>query len=139
MCGGAGTSRDPLLAAVRRSLRVEHGFPVGPRRMPPPWGVPAIYSIEEVDAPAPRAEDKAADGSWSNCEARFGTAGFVTGTFGLAAASVVTRLLATAAPLPEGRAAVAAALPPDRSIARPVAQRISERHAYRAAKAAAEP
>ena len=65
--------------------------------------------------------------------------GFVTGTFGLAAASVVTRLLATAAPLPEGRAAVAAALPPDRSIARPVAQRISERHAYRAAKAAAEP
>ena len=54
MCGGAGTSRDPLLAAVRRSLRIEHGFPVGPRRMPPPWGVPAIYSIEEVSSRAHR-------------------------------------------------------------------------------------
>ena len=152
------TSRDPLLAAVRRSLRTEHGFPLGPpggTRAPPPWGVPAVYSIEEVAPPLPQPADLTASGSFSNCEARFGTAGFVTGSFGLACASVLTKLvchtglepqtsrpqaallltrfeprlgqLATDAPLPDGRAAVAAALPPQGSIARPIAQRIAER------------
>ena len=90
------TSRDPLLAAVRRSLRTEHGFPLGPpggTRAPPPWGVPAVYSIEEVVQPLPQPADLTASGSFSNCEARFGTAGFVTGSFGLACASVLTKLV----------------------------------------------
>ena len=90
------TSRDPLLAAVRRSLRTEHGFPLGPpggTRAPPPWGVPAVYSIEEVAPPLPQPADLTASGSFSNCEARFGTAGFVTGSFGLACASVLTKLV----------------------------------------------
>ena len=49
------------------------------------------------------------------------------GAFGLACASVLTKLLAADAPLPEARAALAAALPPQGSIARPLAQRLAER------------
>ena len=125
------TSRDPLLAAVRRSLRVEHAFPSGARHkgVEMAWGVPAIYSIEETEVIAATAADKNANG-WRDCDARFGTAGFVTGTFGLTAASVITRLLATGAPLPDGRAHVLASLP-EHSPARPVAQRIAERKAQR--------
>ena len=42
---------NPNPNQVRRSLRTEHGFPLGPpggTKAPPPWGVPAVYSIEEV-------------------------------------------------------------------------------------------
>ena len=125
------TSRDPLLAAVRRSLRAEHAFPSGVRYKgaEAEWGVPAIYSIEKTEVVAATAADKGANG-WRDCDARFGTAGFVTGTFGLTAASVITRLLATGAPLPESRAHVLASLP-EHSSARPVAQRIAERKAQR--------
>ena len=130
----------PLLPQVRRSLRVEHAFPSGEERykgVEAAWGVPAIYSIEETVVVAAGAADKDANG-WRDCDARFGTAGFVTGTFGLTAASVITRLLATGAPLPDGRAAVLARLPAH-SPARPVAQRIAERKARRPAGAAAAP
>lgn len=121
------TSRDPLLSAVRRSLRVEHGFPPGTRGGV--WGVPSIYSIEKTEAPAASAADKTAAG-WRDCDARFGTVAFGTGAFGLTAASVVTRMLATAAPLPPERAALASSLP-HRTTARPVAQRIAERQQMR--------
>jgi tRNA threonylcarbamoyladenosine dehydratase len=108
-CGGAGGRRDPtaievtdlafssadrLLREVRRQLRRRHGFPRGDR----PFGVECVVSREqpmypdgngEVCAQRPEAPDLRLD-----CNSGFGTAGFVTGAFGLVAASRVVRTIA---------------------------------------------
>lgn len=107
-CGGAGGRRDPtavrvidlaftthdrLLQKVRERLRKDHGFALGEK-----CGVPCVYSPETQVFPQ-------CDGSVSaqrqqganlrlNCESGFGTASFVTGSFGFAAAGVVVRHLA---------------------------------------------
>jgi tRNA A37 threonylcarbamoyladenosine dehydratase len=96
----AETKLDPLADAVRRTLRQKYAFP--PKG---PFGIPAVYSTE---APA-EPEELHYDGGegfrcvcpggkneFHSCEERrliYGTAGFVTGTFGLACASVVVRAL----------------------------------------------
>jgi tRNA A37 threonylcarbamoyladenosine dehydratase len=115
-CGGAGGRRDPtrvrladlaetshdrLLAEVRRRLRREHGFPEAGKSM----GVPSVYSCEPVEGPPPdvvctTSDMGEADGGEAfgdagpsrvgrrlNCEGGLGSAAFVTGAFGLAAAS----------------------------------------------------
>lgn len=109
VCGGAGgkrdgtavraddlgrASNDRLLQRVRDVLRREHGFPKGET-----WfGIPAVFSTERPVFPH-------ADGSVCavraegtdlrlNCDSGFGTAVFVTGAFGLAAAGRVVRDLA---------------------------------------------
>ena len=95
----AGVSHDPLLAATRAKLRRKHGWPAGKRAhrrgaQPPrtKWRVRAVYSAE-VGAGG-------LQGELDSCE-RFGTAGFVTGAFGLAAAgSIVTALAAPEPPRP---------------------------------------
>jgi tRNA A37 threonylcarbamoyladenosine dehydratase len=96
----ADTGVDPLANAVRRALRQKYGFPRSG-----PFGVPAVYSPEPPAEPAPLTYD-GADGfrcvcpggtnDFHSCEERrviYGTASFVTGAFGLAAASVVVRSL----------------------------------------------
>jgi tRNA threonylcarbamoyladenosine dehydratase len=107
-CGGAGGRRDPtaievtdlafssadrLLREVRRQLRRRHGFPRGER----PFGVECVLSREqpvyptgngEVCAERPEALDLRLD-----CNSGLGTAGFVTGVFGLVAASRVVRII----------------------------------------------
>jgi len=101
--GGAGGRRDPtrirtadlahsthdaLLQEVRRLLRREHGFP----RPPSPFGVDAVFSTEPQVFPA-------ADGGVCtqrqtgrdlrlDCDSGYGTASFVTGAFGFAAAAL---------------------------------------------------
>lgn len=89
----AYTSHDPLLAAVRSHLRREYGFPPAGE----PFGVDCVFSPEPVHYPVegeePGEAESGGEAGGSACERRFGTATFVTGTFGfVAAAQVVARL-----------------------------------------------
>jgi tRNA threonylcarbamoyladenosine dehydratase len=110
--GAAGGRRDPtavrvsdlsrvthdrLLQSVRKTLRREHCFPRSGRR----FGVDCVHSPEPVVYPT-------ADGGVSeerglafdprlDCRSGYGTAGFLTGTFGFVAAGCIVRVLACAA------------------------------------------
>lgn len=108
-CGGAGgrrdptlvrvadlsqTTHDPLLVQVRKLLRTEHGFPKDPKQA---FGVPCVFSPEPVVYPQTDGTvcDTREPGSelGLKCESGFGTATFVTGTFGFVlAAQVVERI-----------------------------------------------
>jgi tRNA A37 threonylcarbamoyladenosine dehydratase len=113
VCGGAGgkrdatalrvedlgrTSHDRLLLKVRERLRREHGFPAGGKR----FGVAAVYSMEPPVFPWANGEvcDAQEPGSEARltCDSGFGTAAFVTGAFGFAAAAEAVRWIATRAP-----------------------------------------
>jgi tRNA A37 threonylcarbamoyladenosine dehydratase len=111
-CGGAGGRRDPtavriedlaltthdrLLQKVRDKLRRDFGFPRGEKK----FGIAAVYSPESPVFPARDgtvcAQREAARNGESlrlNCDSGFGTAAFVTGTFGFVAAAHVIRGLA---------------------------------------------
>ncbi|HEY5915470.1 MAG TPA: tRNA threonylcarbamoyladenosine dehydratase [Verrucomicrobiae bacterium] len=91
----AFSSHDRLLQEVRRTLRRRHGFPRGDCA----FGIECVFSREEPVFPA-------ADGSVCHdrsvskdlrldCDSGLGTAAFVTGAFGLAAASRIVRLIAS--------------------------------------------
>ena len=98
----ADTQRDPFARALRKILRREHGLDVQPGQ---PVGVPAVFSTETPREPAPVSYDEGKgfvcvcpnkDNGLHTCEKRAridGSASFVTGAFGLAAASVVVRTL----------------------------------------------
>ncbi len=108
-CGGAGGKRDGtrirvndlafatndrLLKMVRKRLRAEHGFP---RDEGVSFDVRAVYS--EENAVYPRADGtvcatpEPGEGTRLNCDSGMGTAAFVTGAFGLAAAGEAVRWL----------------------------------------------
>lgn len=111
VCGGAGGRLDPtrirqtdlvaashdrLLAEVRRRLRHEFGFPAGDAA----WGIPTVFSTETVlvpraDGTVCTREEAAAEADPMprrlNCETGYGSACFVTGAMGFAAAAVVVR------------------------------------------------
>jgi len=109
-CGGAGgrreltavrvgdlslASHDQLLAEVRRRLRQEHGFPAGPSAL----GLPCVYSMErtvypQADGSVCEMRSAAEDGARLNCNGGLGSATFVTGAFGFAAAGFVVRRIA---------------------------------------------
>jgi tRNA A37 threonylcarbamoyladenosine dehydratase len=111
-CGGAGgrreltsvrlgdlseASHDKLLAEVRRKLRQEHGFPPGQSAM----GLPCVYSVErtvypQADGSVCEMRSAAEDGARLNCNGGLGSATFVTGAFGFAAAGFVVRKIAEA-------------------------------------------
>lgn len=93
---GAGGRRDPtrvrvadlsettvcrLAKDLRKILRRKHGFPERER-----FGIPAVYSVEQRSWPR-----EVTAGREESTERNLidGTAGFVTGTFGLTVASVV--------------------------------------------------
>jgi tRNA A37 threonylcarbamoyladenosine dehydratase len=104
---------DNLLRLVRRKLRREYSFP----RAGKPFGIPCVWS-EELAAEAPAADCAALPGAGTgelealskepnsrgelealptmrpNCEWGYGTAVFVSGAFGFAAASVVVSRIA---------------------------------------------
>ena len=106
-CGGAGgrreltsvrvgdlsqASHDRLLAEVRRKLRQEHGFPVGHLTM----NIPCVYSVErtvypQADGTVCEMRSAAEDGARLNCNGGLGSATFVTGAFGFAAAGFIVR------------------------------------------------
>ncbi len=111
-CGGAGGRQDPtqvriadlartthdrLLTKVRDTLRKEFGFPGGAKA----FGVEAVYSPEAPVFPARDGgtcarREPAVDGESLklNCDSGYGTATFVTGAFGFAAAGLVIRRIA---------------------------------------------
>jgi tRNA A37 threonylcarbamoyladenosine dehydratase len=99
----ARTHHDPFAAAVRDVLRSKHGWHFKPSR---PTGVPAVFTDERPIAPTDLAYDADTNGfacvcpqgdnGMHTCEKRSrieGSAAWVTGTFGLVAASVVAREL----------------------------------------------
>lgn len=118
VCGGAGGRRDPtalrvvdlvavthdrLLAQVRKRLRQEHGF----SREAAHWGVECIASSEPPVFPQPdgsvcaaRATGATGESLRLNCDSGFGSASFVTGAMGFAAAAVAIRHLTGTAPKP---------------------------------------
>ena len=110
-CGGAGGKRnatairagdlafathDLLLRQLRRKLRREFGFSKDGNAS---LGVRAVYSIENPVFPwadgqvCETKEPGGGDGLRLNCDSGFGTATFVTGGFGFAAAGEVVRML----------------------------------------------
>ena len=95
ICDLAKSVQDDLLRHVRRKLRQDHGFP---RDVTADFGVPCVYSAEKPAFPW-------ADGTCStvkepgssltlDCASGFGSATFVTGVFGFAAAGEVVRRVA---------------------------------------------
>jgi len=81
----ARTGHDALLQQVRKKLREEHGFPRDPKT---PFGVSCVFSTEQAIPPAEGF------GGRVTCDNGYGTASFVTGTFGLVAASCVVSKIA---------------------------------------------
>jgi tRNA A37 threonylcarbamoyladenosine dehydratase len=109
----AKSGADNLLRIVRRKLRREHGFP----RAGKAFGIPCVWSEEiaagmpadacacadsaspadapaEACAPALPGGELPDDSMRPNCEWGYGTAVFVSGAFGFAAASVVVSQIA---------------------------------------------
>ena len=113
VCGAAGGRRDPtrvrasdlgevthdrLLSEVRKRLRKEEVFSRETRR----FGIQSIHSIEPQVFPSTNGEVCAERGETDvaglrlNCASGFGSATFVTGTFGFAAAErAINYLLAS--------------------------------------------
>lgn len=101
----AETYNDAFAAALRKILRKEHGFSFSKQE---PLGITAVFSPEETILPAPPLYDQGVGfrcvcpggkNGMHDCDRRAridGTASFVTGSFGLAAASVVVKDLVQA-------------------------------------------
>jgi tRNA A37 threonylcarbamoyladenosine dehydratase len=90
----ARSTHDPLLAEVRSQLRASHGFPRGDK----PFGIDCVYSPEPILYPqadgtvcATRAPDSTLR---LDCDSGYGTACFVTGAFGFAAAAHIVHQIA---------------------------------------------
>lgn len=93
------TEHDTLLALIRKKLRSEFHFPKNPKRY---FGVPAVYSLENVKYPQ-------ADGSVCgirpslisnaalnlDCSTGLGAATHVTGAFAFAATGKAIEMLLT--------------------------------------------
>ena len=96
----AKTEFDPLARAVRRILRKRYGFPAKGK-----FNIPAVWSPEPPIMPVELKYDNGkgfkcvcpqGDNSFFQCDNRniiMGSAGFVTSSFGMAAASYVVRTL----------------------------------------------
>src|SRR5688572_11818516 len=92
------TEHDAMLALVRKRLRADHGFPRNPDRY---FGVPAVYSLENVRYPQPdgstcgvRPKMDPAAAMKLDCGAGLGAATHVTGTFAFAmAGKAIAQLL----------------------------------------------
>lgn len=93
-------SVDALLRLVRKKLRRDYGFPAGEQRGRMHFGVRAVWSEEHPVFPWADGTCAAQPEPGSNltldCSSGFGTAVFVTGAFGLAAAGEVVKAIAAA-------------------------------------------
>ena len=85
----AFTKLDPLLIYVRKRLRQRHGFP---RNTQTPFGVSCVFSPVE-SANCDVEESHFEEEPRRSCNSGLGTAAFVTGAFGFAAAAEAVRLL----------------------------------------------
>ena len=116
------TEQEPLLARVRKNLRIRHGFPRGRKHK---FGIDAVYSTEPLRFPelclpdqddAGSAVDENAGLPGLHC-AGYGSAVVVTASFGfIAAAHVLNQLAgATVAAAASATSATSAALSSNRS------------------------
>jgi tRNA A37 threonylcarbamoyladenosine dehydratase len=97
---------DPFLAALRKLLRRKHQLPATRD-----WGIPAVHSLESPSLPVELGYDDGqgfrcvcpqGENGKHTCDDRnliYGTAGFVTGSFGFACASVAVKTLIAPAAL----------------------------------------
>lgn len=89
---------DELLRQVRRKLRRDHGFSAGDQKGRMHFGVRCVWSSETQVFPwadgTCQTEPEPGTNLQLDCESGFGTAVFVTGAFGLAAAGDVVRHIA---------------------------------------------
>lgn len=102
----ADTFKDPFATALRKLLRKEHGIAVERGQA---TGIQAVFSTEDPIPPSSPSYDEGVGfrcvcpggkNGLHDCDRRAridGTASFVTGTFGLVAASVVVRSLISTA------------------------------------------
>ncbi len=92
----AFSSHDRLLQEVRKKLRTRHGFPRGKN----PFGVECVLSREPAVYPARDGQVGKTPGAEPDlridCDTGFGTASFVTGTFGFVAAGRIIQRIANA-------------------------------------------
>ncbi|MSU56742.1 MAG: tRNA threonylcarbamoyladenosine dehydratase [Pedosphaera sp.] len=90
----ARTTHDGLLANLRQLLRAEYGFPRDAKKN---FGVPCVYSPEAQVFPASDGSvcEEREPGSTLrlDCRTGYGTATFVTGAFGFAAAAAAVKIL----------------------------------------------
>ena len=91
------TEHDAMLALIRRKLRGEFNFPKGPKRY---FGVPAIYSLENVRYPQADGTvcglrpQLGADAALKlDCGAGLGAATHITGAFAFAAVGKILEML----------------------------------------------
>lgn len=101
--GDLGESQgDDLLRLVRKKLRRDHGFARGEGNT---YGIPCVYSNERPVYPwadgTCASEPEPGTSLKLDCASGFGTAGYVTGAFGFAAAGEVVRRIALSASAPE--------------------------------------
>lgn len=98
------TFEDPLLQRVRKKLRQKHGFPRNTRKK---WGIPAVFSPEAAVYPQQDGSVCAVREEGVNlrldCASGYGTAAFVTGAFGFAAAAAAVDRILLSSPHPGGR------------------------------------
>ena len=100
VCDLSRTEQEPLLARVRKNLRIQHGFP---RRRKHKFGIDAVYSTEPLRFPEQRSPDQ--EGAESGADespgltglhcAGYGSAVVVTASFGFIAAAHVLNQLAS--------------------------------------------
>jgi tRNA A37 threonylcarbamoyladenosine dehydratase len=90
----AHSSHDRLLTQVRSTLRGEHGFPRGEKA----FGIDCVYSRERLLYPRSDgtvcAQREPNTALRLDCESGYGTACFVTGAFGFAAAGHIVEKIA---------------------------------------------
>jgi tRNA A37 threonylcarbamoyladenosine dehydratase len=90
----ARTTHDRLLSTTRNLLRVEHGFPRDTKKK---FGVECVYSPEPQLYPAKDGsvceEPEPGTRRRLDCRTGYGTACFVTGAFGFAAAAQVVKII----------------------------------------------
>ena len=95
----ARTTNDGLLANLRQLLRTDYGFPRDPRAL---FGVDCVYSPEAQVYPTKDGsvcETREPGGKLRlDCRTGYGTASFVTGAFGFAAAAQVVKRITQTEP-----------------------------------------
>jgi tRNA threonylcarbamoyladenosine dehydratase len=91
------TEHDAMLALIRKKLRAEFNFPRNPQRY---FGIPAIYSLENVKYPQAdgtvcgiRPSLSADESMKLDCGAGLGAVTHITGTFAFAAVSKAIEIL----------------------------------------------
>jgi tRNA A37 threonylcarbamoyladenosine dehydratase len=110
--GDIGEAGDELLRQVRKRLRRDYDFDSGAQRGITRMGVPAVWSEERPVFPwadgTCAVEPEPGSSLKLDCGSGFGSAVFVTGAFGFAAAGeVVRRITAGVTAAPMGRVAPA--------------------------------